>query len=260
MKQLSFDRTLVMGILNLTPDSFFDGGKYLDPDQAEQHWQQLVADGADIIDIGAASSRPGYQPVSAEEELARLQPFLPRLRGAELPWSIDTDKPVVAEAALAAGAAIVNHTGYPSQEMAALARRYQAYLVIMFHGPFTSGDYFTELRRFFAAAIDKALAAGVDRSRLIIDPGIGFEMTMEQCIAVVRGQAQLLEIGCPLLMGMSNKRFIGVISGQDEMNQRGAANIAAELFAAEQGAAILRVHDVAATVSALRADRALRGC
>ena len=134
MKHLSFAKPLVMGILNVTPDSFFDGGNYLDPERAYNHLQQLIADGADIIDIGAASSRPGYQPVSPENELARLQPLLCRLAGdIELPWSIDTDKVEVAEAALAAGAAIINNTGKPSVQMAQLAKKYNAYLLSLIH-------------------------------------------------------------------------------------------------------------------------------
>ncbi len=260
MKHLSFAKPLVMGILNVTPDSFFDGGNYLDPERAYNHLQQLIADGADIIDIGAASSRPGYQPASSENELTRLQPLLCRLAGdIELPWSIDTDKVEVAEAALAAGAAIINNTGKPSVQMAQLAKKYNAYLVMMFRGPFAASDIMAELKDFFAAAIAEAVAVGVEKEQIILDPGIGFDMTMEQCITIVREQEQLVALGYPLLMGMSNKRFVGTISGGADISERLPANIATEIFSIEKGAAILRVHNVAATVRALQAYQTLRG-
>ena len=260
MQQLSFAKPLVMGILNITPDSFFDGGNYLEPAQAYRHLQQLVSDGADIIDIGAASSRPGYQPVAADEELARLQPLLGQLKDKlSLPWSIDTDKPEVAAAALAAGATVINNTGKPSAEIAQLAKEYSAYLVFMFRGPFATSDIMGELQEFFRAAIEQAVSVGVDQSKLILDPGIGFDMTMDQCITIVQHQDRLAAMGYPLLMGMSNKRFVGTISGGAAVKDRGPGNIVTEIFSVEKGAAILRVHNVEATVRALQAYHALRG-
>ena len=260
MKQLSFARPLVMGILNITPDSFFDGGNYIDPDQAYEHMLNLVEAGADIIDIGAASSRPGYQPVDVEDELARLQPFWQRVgTSLPLPFSIDTDKIEVAEAALAAGATIINNTGDPSAQMAELAKRYNAYMVIMFKGPFKSDNIMQELDIFFKNAIAEALAAGVEENKLIIDPGVGFNMSMEECITIVREQQQLCSLGLPLLMGMSNKRFVAAISGDTPLAERLSANIATELYSVDHGASILRVHNVAATVRALRAYEILKG-
>ena len=258
MKELSFAETLVMGIVNITPDSFFDGGKYLDASSALTHMAKLAADGADILDIGAASSRPGYTAQTAEEELRRLKPVFAEMDARSLPaLSIDTDKPQVAQVALEYGFSIVNCTGLPSPEMSRLAASFGARLVLMFRGPFRTADIVSELREFFLRNIDMALAQGVAEDRLILDPGIGFDMDMEQCALLIARTGELVRLGKPLLLGMSNKRFIGAFGGGEEGN-RLPGNIAAELFGAEQGAAILRVHDVAATRQALAMYRALK--
>ena len=154
---------------------------------------------------------------------------------------------------------MINNTGKPSAEIAQLAKEYSAYLVIMFRGPFVTSNIMGELQEFFRAAIEQAVSVGVDQSKLILDPGIGFDMTMEQCITIVQQQDRLAAMGYPLLMGMSNKRFVGTISGGAAVTDRGPGNIVTEIFSVEKGAAILRVHNVEATVRALQAYHALRG-
>lgn len=263
MKKLDLERTLIMGIVNVTPDSFFDGGRYAAPDAAVAHMRQLAGDGADILDIGAASSRPGCVPLTAGEELARLEPLLARVDAAEFPpLSIDTDKPEVAAAALAAGFTILNDTGRPSARMAALAAEHGAYLVIMFRGPFSVPDpdgmmMAEEVKQYFSRGIEMALSCGVSQEHLILDPGIGFGMDAAQSALLTAYTGEFTAFGLPLLLGMSNKRFIGGLGGA-ELADRLPGNIAAELFGVEQGAAILRVHDAAATAQALRVYRMLR--
>jgi dihydropteroate synthase len=259
MKSLNLTNPLVMGVVNITPDSFFDGGSYLDADQAYAHLVELTTAGADIIDLGAMSSRPGHQQISYEEELQRLQPVLNLLRQrSPIPLSIDTDKPEVAAAALEAGAIIINSTSrQPSRQMAELAARSGAYLVIMFWGPFRSNNIIAELQEFFSAEIERAIAWGVSKDKLILDPGIGFEMEPSDCVAIIRDLVHFKSFGLPILVGMSNKRFVGAVSGAP-LNKRLSANIAAELCAVHQGAAIIRVHNVEASVHALRMYQALK--
>lgn len=252
MKKLFFERPMVMGIVNITPDSFFDGGLYFNKQDALAHARELADAGADILDIGAASSRPGYTPLSAGQELDRLSPLLDILPGDELPpLSIDTDKPEVAKAALEYGFTIINNSGLPTPEMSLVAAAYDSYLVLMFRGPFAKGDIISQMKSFFERNIEMAVSQGVPFDKLILDPGIGFDMDMEQCRRLVAHTADFLEFGRPLLLGMSNKRFIGALGG-GEAGQRGPGNIASELFAVSRGAGIIRVHDVAASVQALK--------
>ena len=251
MKNFNFGAPLLMGIVNITPDSFFDGGIYIKADKAYQHILQLVDDGADIIDLGAASSRPGFKPTSCDEELERLDPIFSRLnKSIKVPISIDTDKPRVAKEALSVGASIINNTGEPSEEMAELAAQYGAYLIIMFQGPLQSDDIIIEIKTFFKNAICQAVSAGLPRYKIILDPGIGFEMDANQCVEIIRHLKSFTSFELPLLVGMSNKRFIGAVSGAT-LDNRGPANIGAELCAIEKGASILRVHDIAASRQAL---------
>jgi len=240
-------RPQIMGIVNMTPDSFYDGGRWLLPEEALAHMEQLAAEGADILDIGAASSRPGYTPVSVEEELARLAPLFALLPEKKLPLlSIDTDKPQVAKAALEAGFGMINATGAPDADMMKLAAEHGAFLVLMFKGPFSEGELLPQVKIFFDRSIAMALDNGVKKEQLIIDPGIGFDMNAEQCLELVASSHIMAGWGYPLLIGLSRKRFLG---GMPE--DRLAATVAADIFAAKGGAAILRVHDAAAAVSSL---------
>jgi dihydropteroate synthase len=251
MKNLNFSSPVLMGIVNITPDSFFDGGIFIQADKAYQHIQQLIDDGADIIDLGAASSRPGFEPTNCDEELDRLDPIFSRLnKSIKVPISIDTDKPKVAKEALSVGASIINNTGEPSEEMAELAAKYGAYLIIMYKGPLLSADIIDEIKTFFKKAICQAVSAGLPRYKIILDPGIGFNMDANQCVEVIRHLDCLSSLELPLLVGMSNKRFIGAVSGAT-LDNRGPANIGAEICAIEKGASILRVHDIAASRQAL---------
>ena len=258
MKNLRFTEPMIMGIVNITPDSFFDGGIFLKADRAYDHIQQLINDGADIVDLGASSSRPGYKPTSCDEELTRLDPVFSRVKKCfSVPLSIDTDKPKVAKEALSVGFSIINNTGAPSEEMARLAVDYGAYLVIMFKGPFQSDDYIKEIKDFFSRAIEQAVSVGVPRYKIILDPGIGFEMDADQCVQVIRHLECLRINDLPILVGMSNKRFIGAVSGAT-LDNRGPANIGAEICAVEKGASLIRVHDVAASRQALNTYMTLK--
>lgn len=252
MHELVFDNPLLMGIVNITPDSFFDGGKYFAADKAYAHMQQLLEDGADIIDIGAASSRPGYQNVTDKEELSRLYPLWDRIHNKDIVFSIDTDKPTVAKSALEAGASIINHTGSSYEEMAELAKEYGAYLVIMFKGPFKTDTLVREVSTFFHDQVRLARSIGVANEKLILDPGIGFNMNEQECLELVRATDLFSDFNLPLLLGMSNKRVIGALSGAP-LGERTAANVAAEIYVVEKGASILRVHDVASSRVALKA-------
>lgn len=260
MQSLDFTRPQVMGIVNITPDSFYDGGSFLDADEAYAHIKELVANGTDIIDIGAESTRPGYQPIGCEEEMRRLAPLLALLRQSpNIPLSIDTSKPEIAAAAIKAGFTIINNTGRElSREMAELAAGSGAYLVNMFWGPFRGDDVVAELKSFFDRRIKQALDYGVPREQLILDPGVGFDMEPLDCVAIVRNLDKLRSFGLPILVGLSNKRFIGAVSGAP-LAKRLSANIAAELCAVTSGVSILRVHNVEASVHALRMYQALKG-
>jgi dihydropteroate synthase len=256
--ELSFNRPLIMGIANITPDSFYDGGRYASPPAAAQHIRALAEAGADIIDIGGASSRPGYTPLSAAEELERLLPVLelaaPALR---LPISVDTDKAEVAAAALAAGAAIINDTGGLPEEMAQLAASTGVPLVLMHRGG--GGARIVEaVTDFLRAGLERAAAAGIERVRLILDPGFGFDKDVEENLLLLRHLADLRLLNRPLLVGLSNKRFIGAAS-QTGLEGRGAANIAASAWALTHGASIIRTHDPQALREAALMISAIEG-
>ena len=259
---LNLRRPLVMGILNVTPDSFSDGGRFLDPQAALAQARRLVAEGADLLDIGGESTRPygGPVPVSAEEEWARIGPVLRACAEPGPPISVDTMKAQVAERALAAGATIVNDVWglQRDPDMARIVAAHRADVVIMHNRAAADPqiDIFAEIEAFFARSLEIAAHAGIARDRIVLDPGIGFGKTPEQSIAVIAHLDRLLHFGLPLLVGLSRKRFIASISPA-EPHQRLAGSIAANLAAARAGAAILRVHDVAETVQALRVMQAI---
>ncbi len=247
-------RTLVMGVLNVTPDSFSDGGLYLDPKRAEERAWEMVEEGADIIDIGGESTRPGAEPLPLEEELRRVMPVLEALGPSfPVPISIDTYKAKVAEEALKAGASIVNDIsglGF-DQDMAEVVAHYGAALVIMHIkgtpkdmqlNP-TYGDVLGEIKAYLRERIEKAEKAGVRSDAIIVDPGIGFGKRLEHNLEIFRRMKELEELGKPILVGPSRKRFIGEILGV-ETSQRLYGTLAAVAFSILQGVHIVRVHDV----------------
>ena len=245
----------VMGVLNVTPDSFWDGGRYLDPDRAAAHALEMAAAGATIIDIGAESTRPaGAHEMSAEVELSRLLPVLRRLRGRfSVPLSIDTRKPEVARAALDWGAAIINDvSALANPAMAALAAE-QGCTVVLMHmkgGPedhirFASyRDVVEEVLEFLAERATAAMQAGIDRSRIILDPGLGFAKTAEHNLALLANLQRFCRLGYPILIGASRKNFISRISGNRD-NEVLLGTNAVNAVAVAAGAAIIRVHDPA---------------
>ena len=256
-------RPLIMGVLNVTPDSFSDGGKFLDPGQALEQARRLVADGADLIDIGAESTRPygGAAPVPADEELRRLAPVLPSVVSLGLPVSIDTMKADVAAWALDLGAAIVNDVWglQRDPDMARVVATGSAMTVVMHNRTHADPaiDILADIEAFFDRSLEIAAKAGIGRDRIILDPGIGFGKTAEQSIAVLARLDRLTSFGLPLLVGASRKRFIDWVSPAEPQARLGGS-IAAHLIAAENGAAIIRTHDVAPTIQALRVAQAIR--
>jgi dihydropteroate synthase len=258
----------LMGIVNVTPDSFSDGGLFLEPEAAIAHGEQLVRDGAEILDVGGESTRPGAEPVGVEVELARTQPVVADLEGLGYTVSIDTSKAAVAEAALEAGAEIVNDVTALREdpEMAALCADRGATVVLM-HMPGNPrtmqddpryGDVVDEVKGFLAERIEVALAAGVAEERIWVDPGIGFGKTLEHNLELLRRLDELHELGRPLAIGTSRKSFIGKIDGSP-VEERIGGSIATAVLAAADGADVLRVHDVAETAQALRVAAAVLG-
>ncbi len=250
-------RPLVMGIVNVTPDSFSDGGQFNDDADAVAHGLRLAAEGADILDIGGESTRPGHAPVSAAEEIARVVPVVRGLAAAcGLPISIDTMKAEVARAALDAGATIVNDVwGFQRDPaMAPLVAARGVPAVVMHNRERDDPDIevMAEVTAFLARSLEIARAAGVERAQLIVDPGFGFGVTHAQSLTMVRDLAQLKALGCPILLGVSRKRAIGRVTGRDIARERVIGSVAAALMGAMAGASIIRVHDVAAHVEAMK--------
>jgi dihydropteroate synthase len=256
-------RPLVMGVLNVTPDSFSDGGRFLDPATAIAQARRLAAEGADIIDVGAESTRPygGAVRISAEDERARLEPVLPEVIALGVPLSIDTLKASIAAWALDLGAAIVNDVwglqGDP--DMARTVADYDAPVIIMHNRESADPaiDIVTDVTDFFRRSLDIAARAGIARERIVLDPGIGFGKTPEQSVICIARLDAWRQFGLPLLIGASRKRFIHSLTPSDPMERLGGS-LAAHLLAVESGAAILRVHDVAPTVQALAVTAAIR--
>ncbi len=253
---------LVMGVLNITPDSFADGGRYLDPRAALAQATRMIAEGAAIIDVGAESTRPygGMQPVSAAEELARLEPVLAELVALGTPVSIDTMKAEVARAALLRGVAMLNDVWglQRDREMARVAAEHGVPVVVMHNRE--SVDPAIDIMEDIAAFLERSLAiaaeAGIAKSNIIVDPGIGFGKTAGQSMTALAHLAELSVFGCPILVGASRKRFIASISPSEPQGRLGGS-IAAHLIAAEHGAKIIRAHDVAETVQALKIAAAI---
>jgi dihydropteroate synthase len=260
------DPALIMGIINTTPDSFSDGGQFLDPANAITEAERMLADGADIVDVGGESTRPGAERVAEAEEIRRVLPVVERLAaGHETLISVDTVKPGVADAALAAGAHILNDVqglqGEPA--LAGVAASHGAG-VIMMHNPGllgaasgTEGDPVSACLGFFEKSLEIAARAGIGDDRIVLDPGIGFGKSLEQNLALIGRLDELLVLGKPLLVGTSRKSFIGRLLDRD-VNQRLAGTLTSNVIAAMAGAAILRVHDVAEHSDAVRMVAAVR--
>lgn len=255
-------RPLVMGILNVTPDSFSDGGQFLDPAAALAHARAMADAGADMLDIGAESTRPygGATPVSAEEEKARLTPVLPVVIKFGLTVSIDTIKATTAAWALDQGAAIVNDVWglQRNPEMAKLVAARKVPVIVMHNREAADPalDIVAEVVAFFARSLEIAARAGIARDKLVLDPGIGFGKTPEQSITCIARLAEFRRFGLPLLIGASRKRFISSVTPSPP-DERIGGSIAAHLLAARNGAAIVRVHDVKETVQALCVQAAI---
>jgi dihydropteroate synthase len=252
----------VMGVLNITPDSFSDGGRYLAPESALAQARRMIAEGADIIDIGAESTRPyGAEPIASEEELERLRPILADVVSLGIPVSIDSMKPAVTGWALDAGASIANDV-WGLQRDPAMARLVAARgcPVIVMHNRDRADagiDIMRDIAAFFARSLEIADQAGISRGNIVLDPGIGFGKTAEQSMTVLARLDELASFGLPLLVGASRKRFISSIVAS-EPHQRLGGSIAAHVLAARAGARIIRTHDVAETVQALRVAAAIR--
>jgi dihydropteroate synthase len=252
-----FSRPSVMGIVNVTPDSFSDGGVHLDPDTAAAAARRMVDEGAAIVDVGGESTRPGHEPVELDEELRRVIPVLERLEG--VPVSIDTSKSEVARRAVALGAELVNDVtalrGDPA--MAELVAAAGAWVCLMHWD--TTGDV-AEVWRFLEARLRFAVDAGIDEERIVLDPGIGFGKTVQQNFELVRRLDELVALGRPVLVGFSRKSSLGRILGDPEAKTGPLpASVAAAVTAYERGATILRVHDVRAHVEALTVAAAVAG-
>ena len=256
-------RPLIMGVLNVTPDSFSDGGRFLQPPAAIEHARRLVAEGADIVDVGAESTRPygGAVPVTLEEERERLAKVLPAVIDLGVPVSIDTLKAPIAAWALEAGAAIVNDVWglQRDRDMARVVADHGAPVVIM-HNRETADssiDIIADVTEFFTRSLEIAAKAGVGPNQIVLDPGIGFGKTPEQSLACIARLEAWRGFNLPILVGASRKRFIDSIIRSEPMERLGGS-LAAHLVAVEHGAAIIRVHDVAATLQALAVAGAIR--
>ena len=259
---LRLDRPRVMGIVNVTPDSFSDGGAHFDAGAAIAHGLRLAEEGADILDVGGESTRPGSQEVTVEEELRRVVPVIEGLaRETTLPISIDTSKPEVMRAAVAAGAGMLNDVYGLRREGALDAAAELAMPVVLMHmlGEPRSmqaapeyDDVVGEVHRFLAERMFAAEMAGIARKNIVVDPGFGFGKTTVHNLQLLAQLRRFTELGVPVLAGLSRKRSIGELTGRSEPRERVAGSVAAHLVAAQQGAALLRVHDVAATVDALK--------
>jgi dihydropteroate synthase len=260
---LASGRPLVMGILNVTPDSFSDGGRFLDPENAVAQAKRMVAEGADILDIGGESSRPyiGAVAVPEEEEIARLAPVLPRIAALGVPASIDSMKANVVAWALRQGAAMVNDVWglQRDPDMVRVVAEHAVPLVIMHNRAKADPgiDIMADVAAFFDRSLEIAARAGIAHNRIVLDPGIGFGKTPKQSIIVLAKFEQLQSFGLPLLIGASRKRFIDSVSPASPERRLGGS-IAAHVLAVAKGAAIIRAHDVAETVQALRVASAIR--
>ena len=268
-RTLRFDQPLVAGILNVTPDSFSDDGQHGDdPAAAAAAGVDMAATGAALVDLGGESTRPGATPVWEGDEIARVVPVVERLARSGTPVSIDTRKAAVMEAALAAGAHIVNDVSallWDDRAVEVVARARCP--VVLMHSPDPKDgghartgyrDVSTEVFDWLEARIAAVAAAGIDRSRIIVDPGIGFGKSLSDNLALINGIALFHGLGCPIMLGVSRKRMIGALDNEAPVSARLGGSLALALKGAEAGVQILRVHDVAATVQALKVWRGMR--
>jgi dihydropteroate synthase len=253
-----------MGVVNVTPDSFSDGGRFLDPGQAVAHARRLAEQGADILDIGGESTRPGAAPVSEADEIARVVPVIEKLR--DFCVSVDTRRPLVMRAALAAGASMVNdvralaepyaHEAVASTGCAVCLMHMKGEPQTMQRGP-RYDDVVAEVKAFLAEAVRKARFAGIGADRIVVDPGFGFGKTVEHNLTLLRELKQFSELGAPVLVGLSRKSTVGTITGRPA-GERLAGSLALALLALERGATILRVHDVKETKDVVAVWQAVR--
>jgi len=258
---------LVMGIVNVTPDSFHDGGRFAATGDAIAHAQRLIEEGADLLDLGGESTRPGADPVPADEELKRVLPVLEAVRGLGVPVSIDSRQPTVMRAVLAAGASMINDVNAlraPGAVEAVAGTDASVCLMHMQGEPRTMqqapryADVGSEVTAFLRARIEACVVAGIDRERIVIDPGFGFGKRFEDNLVLARALPELARLA-PVLVGFSRKAMIGAMTGRAATSERLAGSITAALWAGRRGAAIVRVHDVAATRDALAVWRQLEG-
>ena len=265
---LPFDLSVpqVMGILNVTPDSFSDGGRFNTLDAALAQAERMVGQGAAILDVGGESTRPGAQAVPVDEEMARVLPVIERLRAEfDIPVSIDTSKPELMRAAVAAGAGMINDVSAlraPGAVAAAAATGVPVCLMHMQGEPRTMqsapqyDDVVADIIEYLDSRVTACVAGGIPRERLLVDPGFGFGKTLAHNLVLLRDLRELQRLGLPVLVGISRKSMLGAVTGR-AVDQREAASVAAAVMAVERGARIVRVHDVAATVDALRVWRAV---
>jgi len=258
-RELALNRVLVMGIVNVTPDSFADGGRYFNHADALAHARQLIDEGADVIDIGGESTRPGADDVSPDEEIRRVVPLLEALAPSAVPLSVDTSKPEVMRAALAAGAAIINDVRALQQPGAVEAVADSGCGLVLMHMQGTPRtmqqapyyrDVIDEVVQFLAERVRYARAQGIDARRIAVDPGFGFGKSIEHNFTLLSELAALKRMQLPIVVGLSRKSMLGAATGR-AVHDRAAASVAAALLAAERGANVVRVHDVAATRDAL---------
>ena len=264
---LKLDRPQVMGIVNVTPDSFSDGGAHDSVDAAIAHGLRLVEEGADVLDIGGESTRPGAAEVDVDEELRRVLPVIERLAATvAVPISIDTSKPEVMRAAVSAGASMINDVFALRRDGALDVAATLGVPVVLMHmqGEPRSmqeapayDDVVAEVHRFLAERIFNAEMAGIARKNIVVDPGFGFGKSTRHNLQLLAQLQRFTELGVPVLAGLSRKKTIGELTGRDDPRQRVSGSVAAHLIAAQRGALLLRVHDVAATVDALKVWNAL---
>ncbi|MCH8273522.1 MAG: dihydropteroate synthase [Armatimonadetes bacterium] len=261
MFHLPDGRVCVMGVLNVTPDSFSDGGLHLSADEAVSRGQRLHDEGADIVDVGGESTRPGADPVAEEEEAGRVLPVIERLAALGVPVSVDTMKPEVARRAMAAGARMINDvSGFGDEKMRRVAAQSGATVCIMhMQGEPRSmqaspmyGDVVEEVRAFLTERAALCLHDGIQKERIWVDPGIGFGKTVEHNLSLLANLDRLAGMGYPVLAGVSRKSFIGRIAGPEDTGDRLPGSLAAGLAAVANGASVLRVHDIKETAQALK--------
>ena len=264
--KLSLEQPLVMGVVNITPDSFSDGGMFADTARAVAHAQRLIGEGADILDLGGESTRPGAAPVSLEVERRRVLPVLEALASGGVPVAVDTRKPELMREAIAAGAAMINDVTALSGPgaLAAVARTPVAVCLMHMQGDPANmqanpdyRDVVREVRDFLAQRVAVAVAAGIARNRIVVDPGFGFGKTVEHNLALLRSLREFASLGGALLAGLSRKAMLGRLTGREPL-ERVHASVAAALLAIQNGAHIVRVHDVAATRDALAVWNAVK--